>query len=88
MNGICQPKVIIDGGLSFNLAVIRAMVEKGDRVIDTAQPAVIASAIKVGSAGNTGSAPSSEPKNTAIIIGLTPRNDTGIIISVRQDSKI
>ena len=54
-------------------------VAKGEVVIETAQPLEIARATRVGSAGRIGSAPRILPKKTAIIIGLTPRYDTGIM---------
>jgi hypothetical protein len=67
------------GLILFSRDIINTTVAKGEVVIETAQPLEIARATRVGSAGRIGSAPRMLPKKTAIIIGLTPRYDTGII---------
>ena len=63
----------------FSLEIINTTVAKGEEVIERAHPAETASATKVGSVGNTFKAPNRLPKNTAIIMGLTPSQENGTI---------
>ena len=72
-NSPFQRIVSVKGRNSFKFDIISTTVEKGEVVMDNAHPLEIAKATKVGSAGNTGSAPKILPKKTAIMIGLTPR---------------
>ena len=63
----------------FSLEIINTTVAKGEEVIERAHPEETASATKVGSVGNIFKAPNRLPKNTAIIIGLTPSQENGTI---------
>ena len=72
-NAAFQPKLSFSGRVSLKFDIINTTVAKGEVVIDNAHPAEIDRAARVGSTGNIGRAPKILPKNTAIIIGLTPR---------------
>ena len=72
--------------MPFKEDTISTTVAKGEVVIDKAHPQEIASAANVGSTGKTGRLPKRLPKKTAIIIGLTPSHEKGIITTVKQMS--
>ena len=63
----------------FSFEIINTTVANGEEVIERAHPAETASATKVGSVGNILIDPKMLPKNTAIIIGLTPSQENGTI---------
>ena len=77
---VFQPRASLDGRVPFRLDMSNTSVAKGDVVIESAQPDDMASAARVGSTGRTGNVPRMLPKNTAIIIGLTPRKEKGTMI--------
>ena len=84
VNLIFDPKVNSNGVLLDNVAVINATVANGEVVIDKAQPHEIARAASVGSTGKFGKFPSNVPKNTDIIIGLTPSHENGTITTDKK----